>query len=166
MKILRPFKYYYLKIKRFRGSPQSLASGIAIGVFVGLTPTMPFHTLLILAVCFLTRTSAITAIAVSWFVCNPLTYFPIYYFAAIVGNRVTPYSLQMKEVKILIEQFRLEHSFSEIMTTLFNFGYEAIVVLLVGGLIIAAPCGLLSYYISLAAIRTVREKRAEKKKLL
>jgi len=166
MNVLRPIKYYYLKIKRHRGTPQSLAGGIALGVFIGLTPTLPFHTFLIIAICFFTRTSAVTAIAVSWFVSNPLTFFPIYYFAAQVGNRLTPYSLQMSTVASIIEQFQMGHGFSEVLAILFNAGSEAVIVLLVGGFIIAAPIGILSYYLSLAVLLAISKKRAQKRQLL
>ena len=45
MKLNRLGKYYYLKFIRLKGDPRSLALGTAIGVFVGLTPTIPLHTI-------------------------------------------------------------------------------------------------------------------------
>ena len=66
-------KYYYLKFMRLRGDPKVLAGGVAIGVFVGLTPTIPLHTLLVIAFTIITRTSTIAGIISSVAVCNPLT---------------------------------------------------------------------------------------------
>ncbi|MDP3478975.1 MAG: DUF2062 domain-containing protein, partial [Desulfoprunum sp.] len=48
MRLKRLGKYYYLRFLRLKGDPYSLAFGTAIGVFVGLTPTMPLHTAIIL----------------------------------------------------------------------------------------------------------------------
>jgi len=47
----RFFKYFYLKFLRLKGDPQSLAGGIAIGVFLGIMPIMPFQTLILLPMC-------------------------------------------------------------------------------------------------------------------
>jgi uncharacterized protein (DUF2062 family) len=55
----RTFRYYYLKFTRLQGNPQALASGTAIGLFLGLAPIMPFHTVSVLLVTFITRTSTI-----------------------------------------------------------------------------------------------------------
>ena len=61
MNIVRTGKYYFLKLLRLRGTPHSIAMGAAIGVFIGLTPTIPFHTITILAITLVTRTSVIAA---------------------------------------------------------------------------------------------------------
>ncbi len=89
MKINRLSKFYYLKMLRLQGEPKALALGTAIGVFVGLTPTIPFHTVTIISIAMATRTSAIAGVISSWIVCNPLTYIPIYYFSMRVGNWLT-----------------------------------------------------------------------------
>lgn len=165
MKATRLLKYYILRIKRYKDSPHSIAGGIAVGVFIGLTPTMPFHTALIVLICFLTRTSIVIAIAISWVVCNPLTYLPIYYFAGQLGNRLTPYSLQMSKVNLLIEQFQLETNFTEILSMLLEAGYEAMIVMLVGGCAIALPAGVITYYFFLVLIIKIKKTRTAKQAL-
>ncbi|MEA1867995.1 MAG: DUF2062 domain-containing protein, partial [Thermodesulfobacteriota bacterium] len=42
----RTVRYQWLRLVRLRGDPFVLARGIAIGTFIGLTPTIPFHTIL------------------------------------------------------------------------------------------------------------------------
>ena len=98
MKLGRLSKFYYLKFLRLKGDPKSLAAGTAIGVFIGLTPTMPLHTVAIIALTVVTRTSMIAAMTISWIVCNPLTYVPIYYFSLVIGNAVTPYNLSWEKI--------------------------------------------------------------------
>ncbi len=86
----RTSKYYYLKFLRLKGDPHSLALGTAIGVFIGITPSMPLHTILIVMATVATRSSTIAGILASFLVCNPVTYVPQYYLSTIVGNALTP----------------------------------------------------------------------------
>jgi len=102
MKFERLTRYYYLRFTRLKGNPKSLAMGTAIGVFIGISPTIPLHTVLILGITIATRTSTIAGIISSWVVCNPLTYIPIYYFSMLLGNLVTPYELNWQRIKTLI----------------------------------------------------------------
>ena len=92
-------RYFYLKFMRMKGDPQSLAIGTAIGVFIGVTPTMPLHTILIILITLATRTSTIAALLGSLLVCNPITYVPQYYLATIIGNALTPYDLTWGRIK-------------------------------------------------------------------
>ncbi len=162
MRATRLLRYYILRIKRYKGSPHSIAGGIAVGTFIGLTPTMPFHTALIICTCIVTRTSIVIAIAISWFICNPLTYLPIYYFAAQVGNRITPYSLQISKFEELIEKFNQETDFTEILSILLEAGYEAMIVMFIGGFAIAIPVGIITYYFSLLIIVNMRKAKTTK----
>ena len=44
----RTFKFYYLKFVRLQGAPSVLARGVAVGTFIAVTPTIPFHVVLAL----------------------------------------------------------------------------------------------------------------------
>ena len=155
-------KYYYLRFLRLKGDPYSLAFGTAIGVFVGVTPTIPLHTVIILALAFLTRTSAIAGVLSSWLVCNPLTYIPIYYFSTVIGNAVTPYELNWDKIQLVVTAITSSSGLAHSLKILADLGVEAIIVLLVGGCILALPFALVSYYFSLYAFLKIRAKRQEK----
>ena len=114
MNLWRINKYYFLRLKRLRGSPRALAGGTAIGVFIGLTPTMPLHTILIILLALLTRTSAVAGIIFSWLVCNPLTYLPIYYLSAVIGNHITPYELNLEKVQAILDHVLAAGSFRKV----------------------------------------------------
>lgn len=162
MNIFRIFKYYYFRLRRLRGSPRYLAGGTAIGVFVGCTPTMPLHTAFILFFALLTRTSAIAGIISSWIVCNPLTCLPIYYLSAIIGNQVTPYELNLEKVQTLLTFIRTSNDFRKSLTMIGDMGYEALVVMLTGGIFLALPIAILSYYGTLPFFRHIQKKRIQK----
>lgn len=162
MKISRLSKYFYLKFIRLRGEPHSLALGTAIGVLVGISPTMPLHTIIILAATMSTRSSAIAGIISSWIVCNPLTYFPIYYFSMVVGNVVTPYHLNWQRIQHSLNALTSHQGFMDSVHEIAGLGFETIVVMLIGGLILALPFTIASYYMSLLFFRRIRQRKMKR----
>lgn len=159
MNLCRSIKYYYYRFKRLQGNPHALAGGTAIGVFIGLTPTIPFHTILIVFLSLITRTSAVAGISISWLVSNPFTYLPIYYISALVGNYLTPYELNLNIIQSRLEQAMDDGIFQNLLAILLVSGYEALIVLIVGGFCFALPFGILSYYLSLKFFMHIQKKR-------
>ncbi len=162
MNFRRILRYYYYKIIRLQGNPLSLAGGASIGVLIGLTPTVPFHTVLILLLSLLTRTSAVAGIIMSWVVCNPLTFAPIYFASVYCGNIVTPYRLSWTKVELIVDKLVSSTEFLESIHLILNLGYETIVVLLVGGLVFALPITILSYFFMLRFFTKIQQKRTSK----
>jgi uncharacterized protein (DUF2062 family) len=158
--IKRFIRYNIIRIKRLSGNPRALAGGIAIGVLIGLTPTIPLHTPLILALALFTRTSVLAGIIVSWLVCNPLTFFPIYYIAVLLGNHLTPYEINFQRIQLLLNHLTDGSSFQASFGVLTALGFESLIVLLVGGFVFALPFSFLSYYLAVPFFI----KRQEKKK--
>jgi len=146
-------KYYYLRFKRLRGDPKALAGGVAIGVLVGLTPTIPLHTLMVIAFTIITRTSTIAGIIASVAVCNPLTYFPIYYFSATLGNFITPYELNLESLEKVFVQLTNSGSMLDSLTLIGTLGYKTIIVMVTGGIILALPFTFASFYLALYFFR-------------
>ena len=68
------------QLQELRGRPRELSLGIAIGVFVGITPTIPLHTVLAIALAAALRGSKLAAALGVW-VANPLT-IPIFYYGS------------------------------------------------------------------------------------
>ena len=162
MKLERISKYYYLRFIRLKGDPRSLALGTAIGVFIGLTPTIPLHTILILLLTLVTRTSAIAGILVSMIVCNPLTYIPIYYLSTVIGNAITPYELNWEKVQAVVDGLSSSQGFVHSFNLLAGLGLETVVVLLAGGVVFALPFAIVSHYFALRLFVRIRAKRQEK----
>ena len=79
-KIKKHFCSLLAKIKRLQGNPHYIAMGMAIGVFIGVTPTIPFHTALAIALAFVLRGSK-PAAAIGVWIANPLT-IPLFYYAS------------------------------------------------------------------------------------
>lgn len=164
MKFIRLSRYFYLKFIRLKGEPKALAMGTAIGVLIGLTPTIPFHTVLILGLTMVTRTSAIAGIIASWVVCNPLTYLPIYYLSMVAGNWITPYELNWRRIQHLLESLTSHEGLLHSLREVSGLGFETIVVMLLGGLVLALPFTILSYYFALHLFTQIRRRKRERRK--
>jgi uncharacterized protein len=162
MNLKRTSRYYYLKFTRLKGDPQSLAWGTAIGTFFGITPIIPLHTVINLIVTFLTRTSTIAALLASLVVCNPVTYVPQYYFSTLIGNAVTPYNFTWERMKAVLDILLAKPGIMESLHALASLGYEAIIVLLAGGSILALPFTIASYFLSLRLFIRIRDRRSRK----
>ncbi|MBW6521533.1 MAG: DUF2062 domain-containing protein [Desulfoarculaceae bacterium] len=162
MNIKRRAKYFYLKFRRQEGDPRSLAFGTAIGVFIGFTPTVPLHTILIVLSSLVTRTSIITAMLANTLICNPFTYVPLYYLATTVGNILTPYELTWDRIEEALDLLLLHPGLPRSLEVFADLGYEAVIVLVVGGTVLALPCAIVSYFLSLHFFLKIRQKRRQK----
>ena len=145
----RLFRYYYLRFRRLKGDPGSLARGAAIGAFVGAAPMMPLRTISVLFFTPICRANLVAAFTASVTVGNPLTYLPSYYFSWLIGNSLTPYDLSWQRIKEVMDIVVSDAGINEIITSLSRLGMDTIIVLLVGGFILAAPLAAAAYFLSL-----------------
>ncbi len=142
---LRASRYYALRLWRMRGNPFVLSRGVSIGVFIGLTPTIPFHTVLILFFCTLLRGNVLAALIANWLVSNPFTIPGQYYAAWKLGVFVTRTSIGWAEVRELIDLLRHE-GILEAAKTMLSISPEIILCLLLGGILLALPFGIGAYF--------------------
>jgi uncharacterized protein (DUF2062 family) len=158
----RAARYYYLRFIRLRGHPSVLARGVAVGTFIGITPTIPFHTLLVLFFAFILRGSKITALLAAVIVSNPLTFFLQYYFSWKIGNWFTPGEHSWEEVSSLIEAIINGGNFSGKLAALAEIGLDSFMVLIGGGIILAVPFTIVFYLLSFLFFKSIQKKRLEK----
>ena len=87
-------------------TPHSIALGTAIGMFVGLTPTVGFQMLLVVAISLLSwryfRFNRLAAL-ITVYVSNPLTLMPIYWLNYRVGTLFVPGILTKEEFACIVE---------------------------------------------------------------
>ncbi len=119
-----------------------------IAVLIGISPKISLPTILILTVTMLTKTSAIAGIISSWVVCNPLTSVPIYSISIVAENNATPFKLSWQRVKRFLESISSDRNFTDPIIAVAGLGFAAIVVMIVGGIALALPFTMASYYLS------------------
>ena len=147
----------YERFVKIRGRPREIALGFALGVFIGMTPTMGIQMPIAVFFAALFKWSKISAAFGVW-ITNPLTSPFIYGITYIVGAKL----LGLKVPMTLPEDF----TWSIIREMLKNapaiFG-----ALTIGGILIGLPLAVLSYYLSFAAVnkyqQSVKEKMAVQK---
>ena len=90
MPLPRAIRYRLHRFKRLQGSIHSLSLGAAIGAAIGITPTIPLHSVLILAATLACRSNPIAGILAATVVSNPLTLVPQYWLAWRIGDWFLP----------------------------------------------------------------------------
>jgi uncharacterized protein (DUF2062 family) len=149
MALRRVLRYHWLKFLRLQEDPRKLAWGMAIGVFIGITPTIPFHMVAALTLAALLRLSPVIAF-IGIQIGNPLTVAPIYVTAYKVGQ----FLLYRGKPLVFPETF----SFKAWICVLWQGG----LALQVGGVIIAIPPAIVAYFLTLWIAQRLQRRKAEK----
>jgi len=87
-------------------SPHAIALGAAIGIFVGLTPSVGIQTILIVALALICRRFVyfnVTAAMLTTYVSNPLTMVPMYYFWYRLGTWFVPGNATVDQFEAIME---------------------------------------------------------------
>jgi len=149
MALRRVLRYHWLKFRRLQEDPRKIAGGMALGVFIGITPTIPFHTVATLSLAALLRVSPVTAF-LGIQIGNPLTA-PALYLAA---YKVGQFLLYRGQPLVFPES----NSFKAWIQVLWQGG----VALQVGGVIIAIPPAIVAYFLTLWIVQRYRRRKAAK----
>ncbi len=157
----RAARYYYLRFIRLEGHPSVLARGVAVGTFIGITPTIPLHTILALFFAFILRGSKIAALLATFVVSNPLTFFFQYYFSWKIGSWFAPGKHSWEEVSRLFESIIAGGKFGETLAALAGIGFNSLMILIGGGIILAIPFTIVFYISSYLLFRSLQKKRPE-----
>jgi len=133
------------RVKQLKGDPNFIAAGMAIGIFVGITPTFPFHTAIAIALAYFLRASKAAA-AIGVWIGNPLTIPFIYMGSYKTGALILGTSLPC-DAKYTT------------FTELTKLGLEATIALLTGGIIIGILPAVASYFITRRLVKKFRSRR-------
>ncbi len=151
-------------IKRFKelqGDPASIARGVAIGTFLGFAPLLPLKSILILFSTMVVPSSTVAAFLTTTVICNPLTYVPLYYLAWFIGNLILPGRASWTVLSSTLQRI-VDVGFSESLSLIFGVGFDAGLVILVGGLLLAVIPALISYPVALISFARIEQKRYRK----
>ena len=76
---------WFVHLLHLDDSPHRIAFGVAIGMFIALTPTMGVQMALTVLVATLLRANKVSGVPLAW-ITNPLTAVPVYSFNYLVGR--------------------------------------------------------------------------------
>ena len=132
----------YARFLEIRGHPREVALGLALGLFVAMTPTMGFQ--MAISVCLATffKWNKISAGLGVW-VTNPLTAPFIYPVCYYLGSRI--YSVPKSQTVVAGHDVKIFY-------TLLVKAPELFIALTIGGVIIGLPLAIAGYYFAYSAI--------------
>ena len=130
------------RFKKLQGDPHYVAMGIGIGVFVSITPTIPFHTAIAIALAFILHGSKPAAAIGVWF-SNPVT-IPFFY----LGSYKTGLLLFDNSVP-----FDAKY---ESITELMKLGTDVTCIMITGGVLLGILPGIAAYFITRKIVTKIR----------
>lgn len=155
--ILKPhlhkaLKSTYERFIKIRGNPRKIALGFALGIFIGLTPSMGFQMGVAVFLAALLKWNKISAATGVW-ITNPLTAVPIYGFTYMVGVKVLHFSK--------IQNFSPEFTTLSIQTLL-QKAPKVLAAMTLGGVVVGLPLSILTYFLSYKAVLNYQDKIKQK----
>ncbi|MDT8420608.1 MAG: DUF2062 domain-containing protein [Desulfuromonadales bacterium] len=142
---LRQFKLNLIRLIRLRAEPNDIAKGMALGLFIGMTPTFGFQMPLALAFAMLLKENKIAALIGVW-VTNPLTAPVIYGLEYEIGRAM----MGMSRPDIYV--FFNYESFTEL-------GSEIMVPLCLGSLVFGLVVSAVGYAVTLRMVPLAKQWR-------
>ena len=130
------------RFKQLRGDPHYVAMGMAVGVFISVTPTFPFHTLLAVALAFILRGSKRAAAIGVWFA-NPVT-LPLFYLGSYKAGIIVLGISSPLDTKY--------HSILELL----KLGLDVTCAMIIGGVLLGFFPGIAAYFITRKFFATIR----------
>lgn len=141
--ILRGLLKVYIRLLKIRGESQEIALGLALGLFIGMLPTLGAQMVLAVVLAALFKGSKIAAALGVWFT-NPLTGPFIYGFNYWIGAKLLGLHT--------LSGINFEASFGATIEAL-KKAPEILGALTLGGVISGLPVALLGYWLALRAVR-------------
>lgn len=156
-RLIESVRKTYERFLKIRGTPREIALGFALGLFVGMSPTMGFQMAIAVFLAALLKWNKISAAAAVW-ITNPVTAPIIYGVTYFVGANI----IGMEGIKLTPEAFSVTS-----FITFFKQTPKIFWAMTLGGVVIGVPLGIAGYVTVHSAVekyqRDIRLKLAEKK---
>ncbi|MBC2710162.1 MAG: DUF2062 domain-containing protein [Desulfosarcina sp.] len=139
------FSQMLVRMRQLEGNPHYIALGMAVGIFVSITPIIPLQTVVAVTLAFLVRGSKSAAALGTW-LSNPLTIPLVYYANYKLGCMMLGYQKTLDSLAF--------DSFSQLM----ELGLEVTWAMIVGGVFIGAILGVVAYFVTFRVFITIRRQ--------
>ena len=160
-KVRRLVRYYYNKAVREKGSPEYIARGWGIGMFIGFAVPFGLQLLVSIPLSFLLKGSKLGA-TVGTLATNHFTIFIIYPFQCWLGSYLIGNPLSFAEISSGLEEVIKNQDYE----TLFLLGKELVISFFIGGFLLAFISTPICYFLVKTLViryRAAKEKRRMKK---
>jgi uncharacterized protein (DUF2062 family) len=141
----RLLRFQYLRLLRLKASTHSIAMGLAVGIFVGCLPVIPFQTIAAVVMAFVFRGSKVAAALGTW-ISNPVNMIPFYTMLYYIGSLVMPVQAHFNPHHLELE-------------AMLHQGWEIVVVMFAGGILLGVPLAFLTYIVTFRMVNAYRQRR-------
>ncbi len=145
----RKLRLLSLRLLRLRGQPEEVAGGMAVGVFIGFTPTVPLHTVLAVGIALLLRKSKLAAALGCW-IANPFVLPFIYVLDYRLGQVILGVERPFVDFSGLSGSYLLD------------LGWEIAFPLLTGGMVLGLLSIPPSYFLTKRFVILYRERKRKR----
>ena len=90
------YRKLIVRLLELDDTPKEIARGIAIGVFIAMTPTVGIQMITIALVCTIFHGNRLAGVSMAW-ISNPLTIVPIYWLDYVIGSFTVIYKMKYNE---------------------------------------------------------------------
>ncbi|MBW2478172.1 MAG: DUF2062 domain-containing protein [Deltaproteobacteria bacterium] len=139
---IRQVKLMLVRFVRLRGLPEEIAKGVALGIFIGMTPTFGLQMAIALFFAYLLKENRLAAILGVW-ITNPIT-------APVI------YAIEYEMGRIILGMDRASLPSEFTFKAYAELGWNILLPIWVGGLVAGIILGALSYFITLRLIPIVK----------
>ncbi|MFA5146612.1 MAG: DUF2062 domain-containing protein [Candidatus Omnitrophota bacterium] len=149
-RILRYFRWLYLKIFRINDTPQKIAAGFGIGVLLGVMPgTGPFAALFLAILLKVNRAAAL----LSSILTNTWLSIPVFFLAVKTGSAVT--GIGYGDISDSWSLFLKDFTWGKLLQLSV---YDIIAPVVIGYILVSLCMGIIAYFVVLAI--TERRRKA------
>ena len=153
------------RILKINDTPQAIALGASVGMFIGMTPTVGLQMLLMIIVGTIIRANRLAGVAMVY-ISNPFTVLPIYWLDYWVGSLLLGFDYMTYE--------KFEQTCNTFMVELNTVGLWTATIhsvknhsdiawsLSLGGLILGVICAIPIYPLTLRVVWAHRRRKAKK----
>jgi len=153
-------KKIYGRLLKIRGTPREVALGLALGLFVSMSPTMGFQMAIAVPIAAMFKWNKLASAMAVW-VTNPITAPFIYSFTYFIGAKLSGISMGLHAADAASN------------TTMLVFAEKAPIIfgaMALGGVVLGLPLAVIGYYFAFFAVQKyqtdIKAKIVEKKELL
>lgn len=152
-KFKRKIRYGYLRVVRIKAPAESIALGLAAGVFAGAMPFLSLQMIIAIAIAFLIRGNPIAAALGTWWT-NPFNWAIVFPLLYMLGKVFVPGEVESMSISNLSNLGLLE---------LLRQGWRWLLIATLGGCIAGIPLAIFTYLVTVRGVRVYHDSRASRK---
>ncbi len=159
-----PIRYIANKIERFLiyrvlhvdDTPHRIALGLAIGIFITWTPTIPCQMVLVVALSALLGANKLVGVPFVW-ISNPVTMWFMFGFDYWIGCRIL--GTHAKGVRAFVEAINLTGAWHERLVSMWEVFGQFFWEIAIGSILVGLVSGVITYFVTYRAVVGYRKFR-------